>query len=243
MCSTKAGTFLCLVFLNSNPAPGVKQEQRLLFMVHVPHAPALIYVTNPMCPWCYGFTPVVRRLRALWHGRLQVQVLMGDMYAYATEPLKLEERNSLALSWHRIQENTFQPFDYRFFMQRDYVYNTEPACRALLCVRLLRPVLLLEVLRAFHSAFFADGFDLRDTAVLVRIVGLFGINENLFLALFESEEIMQQMEDEFNYVERLGATTFPSVLVQREQGVEKIAHGYIPLDELEQRLLQVLERI
>lgn len=212
-------------------------------MVHAPHAPTLFYVTNPMCPWCYGFTPVVRRLRALWHGRLNVQVLLGDMHAHTTETLQQEEKNEFAVSWHQIQQYTFQPFDYRFFKQQNFVYNTEPACRALLCVRLLRPALLLEVLRAFHSAFFSDGLDLKDTAVLVRLVGLFGIRENLFLALFESEEIRRQMEEEFSYVDSIGATTFPSALVQTGQGVAKIAHGYVPLDQLEQRLLQVLEQV
>lgn len=172
-----------------------------------------------------------------------MQVLLGDLHAHTTEPLQQEEKSELALSWHRVQEYSFQPFDYRFFRQRDFVCNTEPACRALLCVRLLRPALMLEVLRAFHSAFFADGLDLKNTAVLVRIVGLFGIQENLFLALFESEEIMRQMEEEFSYVDRIGATTFPSAFVQRGQGVEKIAHGYVPLGELEQRLLQALEEV
>lgn len=211
-------------------------------MVSVPHAPTLIYVTNPMCPWCYGFTPVLRRLRALWHGRLNVQVLLGDMYAHAREPLPIEEKSKHAVSWHRIQELTFQPFDYRFFKRRDFVYNTEPACRALLCVRLLRPKLMLEVLRAFHSAFFADGLDLKDVEVLIRIVSLFGIKENLFMALFESEEVMRQMEEEFSYVDSIGAATFPSVLLQTRQGIDKLVHGYVPLDQLEQRLLQVLEQ-
>lgn len=211
-------------------------------MVYAPHAPTLIYVTNPMCPWCYGFTPVVRRLRALWYGRLNVQVLFGDMYAHTTEPLPPDEKSKLAVSWHQIQAYSFQPFDYRFFKQRDFVYNTEPACRALLCVRLLRPKLLLEVLRAFHSAFFVDGQDLKDPGVLVRLVGLFGIEENLFLTLFESEEIMQQMEEEFSYVNNIGVHSYPSALVQTGQGVEKIVHGYVPLDQLEQRLLQVLEQ-
>ena len=194
-----------------------------------------------MCAWCYGFTPVVRRLRALWHRRLQVQVLFGDLHAHATEPVQREDKNYLAGSWHRVQQEVKLPFDYGFFTQQNFIYNTEPACRALLCVRLLRPVLTLEVLRAFHSAFYVDGLDLKDTAVLVHLAGLFGIRENLFLALFESEEIMQQMEEEFQYIDSLGATTFPSVYVQTGRGPEKIAQGYVPLDELERRLLRALE--
>ncbi|MCC9137833.1 DsbA family protein [Pontibacter silvestris] len=210
-------------------------------MIQAPQSPTLLYITNPMCAWCYGFTHVVRRLRALWHGRLNVRVLCGGLNAYATEPLHQEEKEHLAISWHRVQERANVPFDYRFFIKKNFVFNTEPVCRALLCVKLLRPVLTLEVLRALHSAFFADGVDVTDSAVLVRVVGLFGISENLFLTLFESEEIMQQMEDEFTYVYDIGATNFPSIYLNTDHGAKQVTKGYFELDQLEQRLLQVLE--
>jgi putative protein-disulfide isomerase len=193
-----------------------------------------------MCAWCYGFTAVVRRLAALWRGRLQVQVKLGNLQAYATEPLKREERERLATSWHWVQQRTHLPFDFRFFLQKHYVFDTEPASRALLCLRLLKPVLTLEVLRAMHSTFFADGQDLTDVAVLVRIAGIFGVSENLFLTLFESEEVMQQLDEEFDFITSLGATNFPSVYLQTRQGAELISKGFCQLDELEQRLLEHL---
>jgi putative protein-disulfide isomerase len=210
-------------------------------MKQVPESLTLLYITNPMCAWCYGFTPVIRRLRALWQGRLTVKVLLGDLNAHATEPLLQEEKERLAISWHRVQERTYLPFDYRFFREEGFVYNTEPACRALLCVRLLRPVLSLEVLRAMHSAFYVDGLDLTRTEVLVQIAGMFGINENLFLTLFESEEIIQQLEDEFGYVDAIGATRFPCVYLVTNHGSEQLTQGYCELYELEQRLLNVME--
>lgn len=207
-------------------------------MRDLPENLTLLYVTNPMCAWCYGFTSVMRRLRALWQERLEVQVLFGDLQAHNTEPLHHEHKEKLALSWHRVQERTYLPFDYRFFIQRSFVFNTEPACRAMLCVRLLRPVLALEVLRAMHSAFFVDNLDLKNTNELVRLVGLFGIPENLFLTLFESEEIAQQMEEEFAYVDSIGATTYPSTYLLTPEGPQRLSAGYVALDELEQRLLQ-----
>jgi putative protein-disulfide isomerase len=212
-------------------------------MVQMPHSPVLLYVTNPMCAWCYGFTPVIRRLQALWRGRLQVRVLLGDLQAYATEPLQHEEKERLAVSWNRVQERTNLPFNYQFFLQSGYVYNTEPACRALLCVRLLRPVLTLEVLRALHSAFYADGLDITDTKVLVQVVRLFGISENLFLTLFESDEIMNQMEEEFAYVHSIGASNFPSVFLDDMHGAERLTKGFCNLDELEQQLIGQLQRL
>ncbi|RAU82031.1 DsbA family protein [Pontibacter arcticus] len=210
-------------------------------MIKTPDNPTLLYITNPMCGWCYGFTPVIRRMRALWQGRLTVKVLMGPLQAYATEPLTPDAKDKLAVSWHRVQDRTSVPFDYRFFTRRGFVYNTEPACRALLCVRLLRPKLTLEVLRAMHSAFFADLKDLRNPAVLAELVRPFGISENLFMTLFESEEIIQQMEEEFNYVESIGADNFPSVFLQTTHGMAYLTKGYTDLNELEQRMLRELE--
>ncbi|HEY4651484.1 MAG TPA: DsbA family protein [Pontibacter sp.] len=193
-----------------------------------------------MCAWCYGFTYVVRRLEALWRGRLQVQVQLGNLQAYATAPLQREERERLATNWHWVQQRTHLPFNFQFFLQKDYTFASEPACRALLCMRLLRPVLTLEVLRAMHSAFFADNQDLTDPAVLVKLAGIFGVSENLFLTLFESEEVMQQLDDEFNAVAALGATNFPSVYLRTRQGTELLTKGFCQLDELEHRLIQHL---
>ncbi|MCC9166834.1 DsbA family protein [Pontibacter harenae] len=206
--------------------------------------PTLLYITNPMCNWCYGFTPVVRRLNALWQGRLNIRVLLAPFQAHAKDPVSADEKERLAVAWHRVQERTNQPFDYRIFTKKNaFVYNTEPACRALLCVRLLRPVLTLEVLRAMHSAFYADGKDLTDVRELVKIAGLFGISENLFLTLYESDEVIAQLEDEFNYVHNLGVTSFPSIYIETTHGPEPLTKGYFELHELEERLLKRLSQV
>lgn len=211
-----------------------------LLMVQNPHTPTVFYVTNPMCAWCYAFTGIVRRLAALWRGRLQVQVLVGDLHAFATKPLMQEEKQRLAISWHRVQERTLLPFNYKLFTEENFVYRTEPVCRALLCVRLLRPVLTLEVLRAFHSAFYADGINISSETELIKLVRLFGISENLFLTLYESDEVTDQLENEFELVTEMGATGFPSLFLQTRYGTEMLTNGYCELRELEQRLLQQL---
>ncbi|MFB9864640.1 DsbA family protein [Rufibacter immobilis] len=210
-------------------------------MQKLPENPVLMYVTDPMCAWCYGFTPIVRRLKALWFGRISVQVLVGGLRPYAQEPLTSSDKDKLAVSWHRAQEKSQLPFDYGFFLQPQAVYNTEPACRALLTVRHLRPGLILEVLRALHSAFYADGLDISQTEVLVKVVQPFGITENLFQAVFETEEIYQQTQQEFELVERLGVSTLPSVYLDHASSPRLISRGFCQLPELEDRLLQALQ--
>jgi putative protein-disulfide isomerase len=212
-------------------------------MLNSPYNPVLLYVTDPMCAWCYGFTHVIRRLRALWHGRLTVEVIAGGLQPYAREPITKDQRERLALSWHRVQERTSLPFNYNLFLQDDFVYDTEPACRALHVVRRLRPALTLEVLRALHSAFYADGLNLADPQVLARVVRPFGIHENLFFTLFEAEEIIDATEKEFEFAQTMGLTDLPSVYLEGGMGPELLVKGFCQLDELEERLLQHLEMV
>jgi len=200
----------------------------------------VLYVTNPMCAWCYGFTGVVRRLAAIWRGRLQVQVLLGDYQAYTSDALTQDDKQQLAISWHRVQKRTNLPFNYLFFTRDNFIYRTEPVCRALLCVRLLRPVLVLEVLRAFHSAFYAEGTNITNLHELVRIVKLFGIKENLFLTLYESDEITEQLQDEFERADDMGATSFPSLFLQTSHGSELICQGFCAISEIEKKLLRIV---
>ncbi|WP_461492001.1 DsbA family protein [Pontibacter sp. HJ8] len=196
-----------------------------------------------MCAWCYGFTHVIRRLRALWHGRLTVEVIAGGLNPYAQEPITREEKERLAVSWHRVQERTSLPFNYGLFLNREFVYNTEPAARALHVVRRLRPALSLEVLRALHSAFYADGLNLTDPLVLAQVIRPFGIKENLFFTLFEAEDLIEETEKEFEFAQMIGVTNFPSVFVEGGMGPELLVKGFCQLDELEGRLLQHLEMV
>ncbi|WP_245539621.1 DsbA family protein [Pontibacter roseus] len=196
-----------------------------------------------MCAWCYGFTHVIRRLRALWHGRLTVEVVAGGLSPYAETPITQEEKERLALSWHRVQERTSLPFNYGLFLNRNFVYDTEPACRALHVVRRLRPALTLEVLRAMHSAFYADGLNLADPQVLAAVVRPFGIHENLFYTLFEAEEVIDATEKEFEFAQMIGVTDLPSVYVEGGMGPELLVKGFCQLDELEERLLRHLEMV
>ncbi|MFD2245549.1 DsbA family protein [Pontibacter ruber] len=212
-------------------------------MMDSPYSPVLLYVTDPMCAWCYGFTPVIRRLRALWQGRLKVEVILGGLNPYAEEPLTREQKEKLAVSWHRVQTRTSLPFNYGFFLRNGFVYNTEPASRALLVVRQMRPLLTLEVLRALHSAFYVDGADLTNPYVLAQLIRPFGIREDVFLTLFESDVIMEQMEGEFDFVNTLGAKKLPSVYIEGPAGPELLATGFCQLDELEELLLKRLEEV
>ncbi len=41
--------------------------------------PHLIYFSDPMCSWCYGFSPVIDDIRRAFGRALPIRVVMGGL--------------------------------------------------------------------------------------------------------------------------------------------------------------------
>ena len=41
--------------------------------------PHLIYFSDPMCSWCYGFSPVIEEIRRAYGRALPVRLVMGGL--------------------------------------------------------------------------------------------------------------------------------------------------------------------
>ena len=83
-----------------------------------------------MCSWCYGFAPVIAALAERFEDRLPLQIVMGGLRAGNAEPMRAEDKDYIRGAWTQVDAATGQPFDMSFFDRESFVYDTEPACRA-----------------------------------------------------------------------------------------------------------------
>jgi putative protein-disulfide isomerase len=97
----------------------------------------LVYLADPMCSWCYGFSPVITALAERFEGRLGLQVVVGGLRAGNTAPMRAEDKDYIREAWTRVGAASGQPFDLSFFDREGFVYDTEPACRAVVTARRL----------------------------------------------------------------------------------------------------------
>lgn len=90
----------------------------------------IIYVADPMCFWCWGFSPVIHSIRESFDGTLTVQLLMGGLRPGTTDPMDEAAKIMVREHWDHVREASGQPFDFGFFDRAGFVYDTEPAPRA-----------------------------------------------------------------------------------------------------------------
>jgi putative protein-disulfide isomerase len=172
-----------------------------------------IYFSDPMCSWCYGFSPVVEALRRRYEGVLPIRLIMGGLRPGTTEPMSAEGRRTLAGHWTEIAHLTGQPFDDGLVGREGFVYDTDPAARAVVLARRTSQDAALDYLAAAHSAFYAEGRDVTSPQVLADIAETQGFDHTAFLTALADEGLKQETWRDYAISQRAGATGFPTLIL------------------------------
>lgn len=144
-------------------------------MTEPSRAPHLVYYADPMCPWCWGFAPVLNRILLAYAPRLGLRLVMGGLSPGVTQPLDAYGRGVLLGRWRRIAGRTGRPLDTSILDRRDFVYDTEPACRAVVAARRASAELALPVFNRVQRAFFEERIDTTRDDALVALLADAGL--------------------------------------------------------------------
>ena len=192
----------------------------------------MYYIADPMCSWCWGFSPVVRQIHDKYKDKIKFTLVVGGLRPGGFQPMNEELKKTLSEHWKQVEQLTGQPFNYEFAVPERFVYNTEPSCRAAVAVRALKPEKALDYFAALHEAFYVGNRDVSHPDVLIQVAEEFGIDEDAFVEKYKEKSVMDEMEADFAFGQNLGVKGFPTVLLKDERGLALLTSGYQPLDAL-----------
>ena len=128
--------------------------------------PRLIYFADPMCSWCYGFSPVITQIRRTFGRALPIQLVMGGLRPGNDKPTTEQAKTELKIHWEHVHEATGLPFDDAVLDRPGFLYDTDPAARAVVRVRREDGEKAVQFLARLHHAFYAEGLDVTKAEVL-----------------------------------------------------------------------------
>ena len=192
----------------------------------------IMLFADPMCSWCWGFQPESKKISDAIKDRASFQVIMGGLRPGTTESWKGEMQTYVQHHWQEVENKTGQPFDYSRMEDDDFIYDTEPSCRAVICARELDPALSLTVYHDLQRAFYARGKDITDTNVIGEIVTKSGIDGEKFLDLFSSALARDLVNFDFNRTRAFGVKGFPSIVCADDGQYAFLTMGYRPFDAM-----------
>jgi len=207
----------------------------------------LIYVGDPMCSWCYGFGKEMSELKAR-HPELALEIVVGGLRAGGTELLTDSGKQFRLGHWARVEAASGLPFNREAFMAlKDFVYDTEPVCRAVVTARRVVPAAdLLAVFRALQNGFYAQGRNTTDGKVLSELGAAelrkqgHDISDEAFFAAFSDAATIAETSRDFAKARAMGINSFPALLLDTGNGIVEVSPGYAHAAQLDQQLRTAL---
>jgi putative protein-disulfide isomerase len=194
--------------------------------------PMLLYCADPMCSWCWGFSPVIAELAERYRERLAVTVLVGGLRAGNTVPTDARFREEILHHWRAVHAHSHQPFAFDGALPDGFVYDTEPPCRAVVTLHELAPAQGLRFLQRLQQAFYVEQQWITRSEVLAQLAASACPDPAAFTARWASDAMRVRTQAHFVLTRELGVRGFPTVWMMDAQRVQLLTHGYQPLEQL-----------
>jgi len=209
--------------------------------------PILIYCYDAYCGWCYGFSPVLKKIEEKFKDQFEIEVLCGGMMIEENVAPIEKIAPFIQAAYARVEELTGIKFGEDFLWhinhpdQSDWVMNSEKAAIALCIFKEFYPEKQLSFASDLQYALNYEGRDLDDDEAYRHLLEKYGINPEAFYSKLKSDEYKEQAFYEFALCKQLQVTAFPAVLMQlSETKFHLLAKGFTPYEAMEERIELVL---
>lgn len=190
----------------------------------------LIYIGDPMCSWCYGFSPELDKIKAAFPNTV-FEMVMGGLRAGGQETVA-DLEDFLHHHWIEVEKASGQRFNHAILSRGNLIYNTEPACRAVTVVRQLNPQKTYEYFKSLQKAFYVENLIPTDLDVLTQLAFEVGINPEDFKNTYRNPQAKADVYSEFDLANALGAKGFPTLIAKINQRMFLVTSGYQKSDKI-----------
>tara|TARA_B110000037_G_scaffold101356_1_gene118201 strand:+ start:56071 stop:56520 length:450 start_codon:yes stop_codon:yes gene_type:complete len=128
--------------------------------------------------------------------------------------------------WVEIEERTGQPFSHDILKDPDFVYDTEPASRAVVVARMMNPKIEFDFFKAVQMAFYRDNLNTNKIETYLPLADEFGLDREKYQELFESTESKKHTKGDFQLSQQMGVKGFPSIIIKKDGKFTLVANGY-----------------
>jgi putative protein-disulfide isomerase len=198
--------------------------------------PLLWYFADPMCSWCWGFSPVIETVRDETREHMKIALVLGGLRPGETTPMTAAAREDILHHWHQVHERTGQPFRFEGALPDGFVYDTEPASRAVVTIGGIDPALIFALFKAIQSAFYAEGRNVTQSAVLTDLAAGLGVDADAFMRAFDSDAARDRTRAHFRQARQAGVRGFPALILQQDSQLHSVSNGCLPLETVREAI-------
>ncbi len=193
----------------------------------------LIYVHDPMCSWCFGFSTVYQQFTEQLPENIELIRLLGGLAPDADEIMPESTRQMVQQNWQRIEQLIpGVEFNYDFWTKCQPRRATYPACRAVIAAREQGDEFDVSMTRQIQQAYYRQARNPSDNETLIELAGEIGLDQGRFSAQLVADKTQQRLLDEIAMARSIGISGFPSLVLQNDGKLESVLVKYTDVDAM-----------
>ncbi|HWV64385.1 DsbA family protein [Chitinophaga sp.] len=203
-----------------------------------------IYIYDPLCGWCYGFTSVVQQLQERNNWNMQFDILSGGMIT-GDNRHSFSSMKAFILREHTNVENmTGAKFGAAFLeklLPSEEIMDSEKPGIALTVFKQYQPENAITFAHDMQVALNYNGQSLNNDSTYRSLIRKFSLPEDQFISRLHDENYRYETQQEFQLIQNWGITGFPAAILDTGKQLYLCARGYTPLDQLEKTIENILK--
>jgi predicted DsbA family dithiol-disulfide isomerase len=201
----------------------------------------LVQYTDPMCTWCWGSEPIVRRLRAAFGDQLRIRYVMGglveDFDEFYDAANDISTPGDVAPHWLEASEQHGMPVDTSVF-ESDPAHSTYPASVAFVAARQQDTDRAHRYLRLLREAYATQARNVNRRTEQVALAERVGLDVDAFTAALDDGSAREAFEADLDRTREAGVPAFPTYDVLGPAGERRLT-GFKGFDALADALTDV----
>jgi putative protein-disulfide isomerase len=212
--------------------------------------PTLYYCYDAYCGWCYGFSPVIKRLSEEYKDLLAFDVLSGGMILPEEPQHFAPMAKYIQGAYKQVEELTGVKFGEDFLWhvnhpdETDWFPDSTKSAIALCILKEQGPDQAVAFASDLQYALNYEGRDLTDNEAYRHLLPKYNLSEEDFYTKLNSEEYREKAYYDIALVKQLQVSGFPSVLMQvSDSKFFLLSRGYTDYETMKARVEKVLEEL
>jgi len=180
----------------------------------------LFYVVDPMCSWCYAFSPTWQKVLDNLPSNIKIVYVQGGLAPKSDSTMPIEMQEMLQGIWKQIHTSVGTEFNFDFWTKCTPRRSTYLSCQAAIAGRLQGKE--YEMISAIQQQYYLNAKNPSDSDTLIDAANMINLDIEKFSKDLESENVLSALQNDFKIRDKIKIHSFPSLVL-------KYKNNYFPI--------------
>lgn len=180
----------------------------------------LYYIYDPMCSWCYAFSPTLQIIKDNLSKDEELIFIPGGLARPTNDVMPKEMQENIENIWYEIEKKVGTKFNHDFWDVCKPRRSTYIACQSTIAARLQNKE--YEMIQAIQEAYYQRALNPSDDETHLLLAKELNLDTKKFEHDLNSEEVKKIFKNDINQRRSLNVRVFPTLLLKYKKEVYPI---------------------